>query len=592
MVKIRNRGRGPSKQELLDTLVSELADHPPGLSFTFESIYCLKLLVEGRLQDTTYMAKLTLHFRKACEILDHYGYSLDFKVMKGKKEEVRISRWSGKRIKVSVSEAYDAVNTDSRARLLRDIFKTHFEAAIAVTSIEVFFDPRGVLKKGYNDQFAVEVNVMKDLDEMFLKFKTSLAEMTLAMSYAQEWTDPTQPSETQRKSVLESVDIHSDPDLWVWQSNQWQRVFERIYSKITETEAIMDFEEQPGRFQGDEIDPARLERGDLFREAALWLRWCKRLVEYSDYEEMMDLWNSKPLANYPRICELEFYHLGNMETDDLRKVLDVLRRIAQQPQKLTEKGTGTYPIDLSLLQYIYEYLYTYMPGDFTEKIGSFREAMKARDYSMSYKLIEQTGHLAQGQGGPIKQVKLPSKWGATGSIKWGYRNWYGSMGYVIANIAEGILHEELELYLLNQGLTELSKEGDVRHPEGEKSGGRTVAHFITQAYIMHLAHAGFFDYMMKGLLPGPEVYAKMENVDLKTIFEQFLTKHWYTPIVSGETKDPEYDMRQYILKWGGYLHDELGWGPTEEMQNIEQWYPFFVSRKQEKIPRYSEMKKR
>ncbi|MBN2381122.1 hypothetical protein JXM67_15090 [candidate division WOR-3 bacterium] len=101
---------------------------------------------------------------------------------------------------------------------------------------------------------------------------------------------------------------------------------------------------------------------------------------------------------------------------------------------------------------------------------------------------------------------------------------------------------------------------------------------------MHLAPAGFFDYMMKGLPPGPEVYGKMENVDLKTIFEQFLTKHWYSP--GGPEQTLEADLKEYIEKWGDRLESDFGWENKEEALNIRQWYPFFVSEEQTSIPRY------
>lgn len=443
MAKSRNQQRGSSAQELLNTLVSELNDHPPGLRFTFDCIFCQKLLVEGRVQDTEYGAKLKVNFKKAREILDHYGYNLDFKVIKGKREEVKIARrWGDKRIKVRVSEAYDAVNADSRARLLRDIFKTYFEATLAVTSIEVFFDPRGILKKGYNGQFAGEISVMDDLEEMFASFKTSLADMTLAMSCQPEWKDSDQSSSSIPEEFTGSVD-------------KWLEIYQKKTSDVKSgirtamDKKVQEIYATPPIL----IDATELNKADETK--AINQAFTETNVVIVRYHRTGRDYQFSVLFNVAPIVPLSALWFVFMDMPGFEEMTEELLEHHNMRYRKYKGRSEDIGAEASLFSRI--------PSNI--KIpGKFEVPTEVKNRTQLLNLVINSPE------GVIKKFPENLKKELTQNL--------------IEKFTEGMAHEIIESYSIK-----------IKNVEKQRAGG--PSHQVTEAFLEHYSYYGFFDWLSK-----------------------------------------------------------------------------------------------
>lgn len=270
------------------------------------------------------------------------------------------------------------------------------------------------------------------------------------------------------------------------------------------------------------------------------------------------------------------------------QIIKDIGRIMQLKDIRREKDGSldlSYTMRESLWRLAFEYLYTYAPQAKIEGKGTrgFKDVMDKAQYNMNYKIKREkmgrdiTCNLPGFLSSKTPYTEIGKQWGTVaGSSPWGNPKQLiesgalegGTLGQLFAEIGESIAHEEIEAYFGRI----LGAEVGVNIAYG----ARQEAHFSTQAYLLHAAHAGFWKAMMEGRIPTPD--ERTMNHTLDYFLSLWRELEWAYPGLAEKVgtkyrfarpldKSPEVeDMNAYLA----CRYKELKWGPVEE------WYPYVI----------------
>ncbi|MBN2381125.1 hypothetical protein JXM67_15105 [candidate division WOR-3 bacterium] len=522
-----------------------------------------------------------------------------------------------------------ACDTSTDSALVWQALKT-FELAVETVLREVLRAKPEHYKPGFTPAEVVSAKLGMSADEFEQAMAKSLAQS--GYQKASFMSCEPEPQGDSDNTPIQQGGLNETPEVGKtsWSRNEWERDLKKELDEIESYRGPLMEKYLEGLGKSvNEITPQDLQKAAekyaAFKRAALWMRWFNYLMGYALREfapdperdltqsthsdqgvrEMQEAEENQRRKNYEtlkRLAKQNYKNLGYTYVGliNLFETAEDLDNLTKQLTEATGQIMGMkdvrrprqgdpelyYTMRESLWRFAFEYLYNYAPMARTgeDVARGFKDVVDKTGYDFNYEIEnERINRSNIGMEKVSKTVQIGQEWGDIMSkdkggrpvlLKWGEGRGGGTLGQLFAEMGEFIAHEEIEAYFI-EVLGEEAGMWDIYK-------GRSHAHFMTQAYLLHVAHSGLWKAMMEGRMPDQRTL----NLTIDE-FQQIYNRVRWAETVNEPHTDPAARLEEYpnllpdesieVRDMNAYIQarrEELGWG------SVEEWYPYKIWEKE------------